>query len=215
MNATYRLPSKPFNDPMRFMLITNRTLAKESLENKIRAACASGVRLVQLREKDLNGKSLLLLAQSLRTTTTHYGATLIVNSRLDIALAAEADGLHLPEQALPVQTVRRFFSGLVGRSVHSIEGAKKAEHSGADYLLFGHIFETASKTTDARGLHALEEVCKSVSIPVYAVGGITPERVKACLSAGAFGVAVMNGVMSASDVQSTVKNFLNALNDTN
>lgn len=194
------------------MLITNRTLSESDLETTIEAACASGVRLVQLREKDLNGKSLLLLAQSLRTITTHYGATFIVNSRLDIALAAQADGLHLPEQALPVQTVRRFFSGLVGRSVHSIAGAKEAEQSGADYLLFGHIFETASKTTDAHGLHALEEVCKSVSIPVYAVGGVTPERASMCLKAGAFGVAVMNGVMSASNVQTSVNAYLTALN---
>lgn len=200
---------------MRLILITNRTLAKESLENKIQAACDSGAKLIQLREKALNGKSLFLLAQSLRAITAKCGTKLIVNSRLDIALAVSADGLHLPEDALPVQTVRRFFRHLVGRSVHSVESAKEAEQVGADYLLFGHIFETASKTTAPRGLNALEEVCKSVSIPVYAVGGITPERVKACLSAGAFGVAVMNRVMSASDVQGTVKNFLNALNDTN
>lgn len=194
------------------MLITNRTLAESDLETKIEAACASGVRLVQLREKDLKGQSLLFLAQSLRTITTHYGATFIVNSRLDIALAAEADGLHLPEQALPARTIRQLFTSLLGRSVHDIAGAMEAEQSGADYLLFGHIFETASKTTDARGLHALEEVCKSVSIPVYAVGGITPERASMCLKAGAFGVAVMNGVMSASNVQTTVNAYLTALN---
>ncbi len=193
------------------MLITHRALAKDDLEKKIEAACETGVKLIQLREKELTAKSLFFLAQSLRAITAHYGAMLIVNSRLDIALATNADGLHLPEDALPVQTVRRFFSRLVGRSVHSVEGAKEAEQSGADYLLFGHIFETPSKSVPPRGLNALEEVCKAVSIPVYAVGGITPERVSACLNAGAFGVAVMNSLMSASDVQSAAKTYLDAL----
>lgn len=193
---------------MRLMLITNRALAKGDLEKIVETACQSGASLVQLREKDMDAKPLFHLAQSLRATTARYGAKLIINSRLDIALATEADGLHLPENELPVQTVKRFFSSLVGRSVHSVKGAKEAEQSGADYLLFGHIFETSSKAVAPRGLNALEEVCKAVSIPVYAVGGITPERVPECLKAGAFGVAVMNAVMSASDVRKAVKEFL-------
>lgn len=193
------------------MLITNRVLAKGELEKTIQTACESGARLVHLREKDLDAKPLFHLAQSLRKVTARYGAKLIINSRLDIALAVEADGLHLPENELPVHTVKRFFSSLVGRSVHSVEGAKEAEQSGADYLVFGHIFETSSKAVAPRGLNALEDVCKAVSIPVYAVGGITPERVPECLKAGAFGVAVMNAVMSASDVEKVVKAFLNVL----
>lgn len=196
---------------MRLMLITHRALAKGDLEKTVETACQSGARLVQLREKDLDAKPLFRLAQSLRAITARYGAKLLINSRLDIALAAKADGLHLPENELPVQTVKRFFSALVGRSVHSVEGAKEAEQSGADYIIFGHIFETASKTVAPRGLNALEEVCKTVSIPVYAVGGITPERVPECLKAGAFGVAVMNAVMSASDIRKVVKEFLNVL----
>lgn len=193
------------------MLITHRALAKSDLEKTVETACEAGARLVQLREKDMDAKPLFHLAQSLRAITARYGAKLIINSRLDIALAAEADGLHLPENELPVQTVKRFFSALVGRSVHSVEGAKEAEQSGADYLVFGHVFETSSKTVAPRGLNALEEVCKAVSIPVYAVGGITPERVSECLKAGAFGVAVMNAVMSASDIRKVVKEFLNVL----
>jgi len=193
------------------MLITNRTRALLPLEQVIERACEAGVSLVQLREKNLDGKPLFHLAQSLREVTSHHNAKLLVNSRLDIALAIDADGLHLPEHALPVQTVKRFFSNLVGRSVHSVEGARDAEQSGADYLIFGHIFETASKDGTPRGLNALQEVCKAVSIPVYAVGGVTPERVRVCVESGAFGVAVMNGIMSASDVQGAVSDYLNAL----
>jgi len=193
------------------MLITNRKRAALPLEALVEQACEAGVSLVQLREKNLDGKPLFHLAQSLREVTSHHNAKLLVNSRLDIALAIDADGLHLPEHALPVQTVKRFFSNLVGRSVHSVDGAKEAEASGADYLLFGHVFETASKENEPRGLNALQAVCKAVSIPVYAVGGITPERVRACLECGAFGVAVMNSIMSASAVKCVVGDYLNAL----
>jgi thiamine-phosphate pyrophosphorylase len=193
------------------MLITNRKRAALPLEALVEQACEAGVRLVQVREKDLDGKPLFHLAQSLRAVTSRHSAKLLVNSRLDIALAIDADGLHLPEHALPVQTVKRFFSNLVGRSVHSVEGAKEAEESGADYLLFGHVFETASKENEPRGLNALQAVCKAVSIPVYAVGGVTPERVRACLECGAFGVAVMNSIMSASAVKCVVGDYLNAL----
>jgi len=193
------------------MLITNRKRAALPLEALVEQACEAGVSLVQLREKNLDGKPLFHLAQSLREVTSHHNAKLLVNSRLDIALAIDADGLHLPEHALPVQTVKRFFSNLVGRSVHSVEGAKEAEESGADYLLFGHVFETASKENEPRGLNALQAVCKAVSIPVYAVGGVTPERVRACLECGAFGVAVMNSIMSASAVKCVVGDYLNAL----
>jgi thiamine-phosphate pyrophosphorylase len=193
------------------MLITNRKRAVLPLEALVEQACEAGVRLVQVREKDLDGKPLFHLAQSLRAVTSRHSAKLLVNSRLDIALAIDADGLHLPEHALPVQTVKRFFSNLVGRSVHSVEGAKEAEESGADYLLFGHVFETASKENEPRGLNALQAVCKAVSIPVYAVGGVTPERVRACLECGAFGVAVMNSIMSASAVKCVVGDYLNAL----
>lgn len=193
------------------MLITNRKRAALPLEALVEQACEAGVSLVQLREKNLDGKPLFHLAQSLREVTSHHNAKLLVNSRLDIALAIDADGLHLPEHALPVQTVKRFFSNLVGRSVHSVDGAKEAEASGADYLLFGHVFETASKESEPRGLNALQAVCHAVSIPVYAVGGITPERVRACLECGAFGVAVMNSIMSASAVKCVVGDYLNAL----
>jgi thiamine-phosphate pyrophosphorylase len=193
------------------MLITNRKRAALPLEALVEQACEAGVSLVQLREKNLDGKPLFHLAQSLREVTSHHNAKLLVNSRLDIALAIDADGLHLPEHALPVQTVKRFFSNLVGRSVHSVDGAKEAEASGAEYLLFGHIFETASKENEPRGLNALQAVCKAVSIPVYAVGGVTPERVRACLECGAFGVAVMNSIMSASAVKCVVGDYLNAL----
>jgi thiamine-phosphate pyrophosphorylase len=193
------------------MLITNRKRAALPLEALVEQACEAGVSLVQLREKNLDGKPLFHLAQSLREVTSHHNAKLLVNSRLDIALAIDADGLHLPEHALPVQTVKKFFSNLVGRSVHSVEGARDAEQSGADYLLFGHVFETASKENEPRGLNALQAVCKAVSIPVYAVGGVTPERVRVCVESGAFGVAVMNGIMSASAVKCVVGDYLNAL----
>lgn len=193
------------------MLVTNRKLASRPLAEIVEDALDAGARLVQLREKDLDGKPLFQLAQTLRAVADRFGATLLVNDRLDIALAVDADGLHLPEASFPVQTAKRWFGGLIGRSVHSVSGAIEAERSGADYLAFGHVFETASKTSEARGLNALEAVCKAVSIPVYAIGGITPETARQCLERGAFGVAAMNAIMTASDARATVKAYLDAL----
>ncbi|MDW8438006.1 MAG: thiamine phosphate synthase [Chloroherpetonaceae bacterium] len=193
------------------MLITNRAVAVQPLEKILDEAFASGARLAQLREKNLDAKPLLTLARSLRDVASSHDAKLLVNGRLDIALAVDADGLHLPEDSLPVQTAKKFFRNLVGRSVHNVAGALDAERSGADYLVFGHVFETVSKASEPRGLNALEAVCKAVSIPVYAVGGITPENARRCLERGAFGVATMNGVMSAIDARAATVAYLDAL----
>jgi thiamine-phosphate diphosphorylase len=189
------------------MFITNRHLSPRPLAEIVAEACATGVRTVHLREKDLDGKPLYELALTLREITSHYNAQLIINGRLDVALAIGADGVHLPESALPIPAVKTFFSKLVGRSVHSVAGAKEAEQAGATYLMFGHIFETASKSASPRGLTALREVVSSVKIPVVAVGGITPENATACLANGASGVAVMGGIMTAVDIAMMVNQY--------
>jgi thiamine-phosphate pyrophosphorylase len=195
----------------RFMLISNRRLAALPLAAVIDEACSAGAKLIHLREKDLTGKPLYELALSIQEITRRCNAHLIVNSRLDIALAANADALHLPETALPVQSVRPFFKKKVGRSVHSVQGAIAAETAGADYLIFGHVFETSSKLFPPRGLKELNRVCKAVNIPVYAIGGVTPENAALCLNSGAFGIAAMNGVMNSGIVANTVAHYLRGL----
>jgi thiamine-phosphate pyrophosphorylase len=198
----------------RLMFITNRKLSVRPLSEIVESACASGVKLVQLREKDLNGKSLYELAVQLREVTSRHDAKLFINDRLDIALAVNADGIVIPETGLAVQTVKKIKPEfLVGRSVHSIDGAREAEASGADFLIAGHIFETPSKPNALpRGLALLHEISSTVKIPVFAVGGITPENARQCTQSGAFGVAAMSSVMQSADISKTIQAFQAALN---
>lgn len=196
----------------KLMVITNRAQTRLALPEWTEAACAAGARLIQLRERDLDAASLYHLAAQLRRITARYGTTLLINDRTDVALAIDAEGVVIPETGFPIQVVKKINPKfLVARSVHSVEGAKDAEARGADMLIFGHIFETASKPQlPPRGLDMLKEVAQSVKIPVFAVGGITAENAKQCLESGAFGVAVISQVAAATDVAKSVQALLQA-----
>lgn len=160
-----------------------------------------GARLVQVREKQLGAGALLDLTRELSHLTRRRGAALVVNDRLDVALAAGADGVHLPAAGLPPAAVRQLAGAplLVGASVHDAAAAAAAVAAGVDYLIFGHIFATASKSGLApRGLAALEQVVAAASgTPVLGIGGITPANAGLVRAAGAAGVAVMSSAMAA------------------
>lgn len=195
----------------RFIFITDRKLNNsKSLSLIVKSAAKAGVKAVMLREKDLNSKELIALAQSLMKITRPYTTTLLINERLDIALLSNADGLHLPESVLPISSFRRKeLNFIIGKSVHSKANAIKAEREGADYVLFGPIFRTPSKIRYGKpqGLNKLKEVCKSVNIPVFAVGGITPQRAGNCLENGAHGVAVIRSIIQSQNIRRTVSEF--------
>lgn len=139
-------------------------------------------------------------------------ARILINDRLDVALAAHAGGVHLGEQSLPPQQARRLASAprredfIIGVSCHSLEAAKTAERGGADYLFFGPIFATPSKAAYGapQGLTRLADVCRSVKLPVLAIGGITLENAVSCLSAGASGIAAIRLFQDASDLPALV-----------
>lgn len=177
------------------------------------AARLAGVDYLQLREKDLPAGELYNLARQIKEVLP-AGTRLLVNDRLDVALAAGADGVHLGENSLPPAAARRLLGPdkILGVSVHSVEGARRAAAAGADHLLFGHIFTTASKAgLPPRGLTTLAEVAANVNIPVIALGGITVDRVTGCLAAGAGGVAVMSAVMAAREPAAAVTALRRAL----
>jgi thiamine-phosphate pyrophosphorylase len=196
-------------------LITSRMLCYPApLEKIVREACDAGIRAVQLREKDLSGKALYEEACTLRETTKRNGANLLVNDRLDIALATDADGIHCPENGLPISTARRLCPDkTIGASVHSLESAAEARNDGAHFIVFGPIFPTPSKAAygPPQGLDALSTVCRQTGIPVFAVGGVSPENALLCLENGAAGVAVVSAVMSAENITRAVKQFERAL----
>lgn len=180
--------------------------AQEALLRKIEAASSAGVDWIQIREKDLSGRDCALLARdALRCVTNSSGgnavaARLLVNDRLDIALAEHAGGVHLGENSLPVAEAKRLASPradgknfLIGVSCHSLGAAKSAERDGADYVFFGPVFATPSKALYGapQGLKGLAEVCGAVCIPVIAIGGITLENGAGCLRVGAAGLAAI------------------------
>ena len=178
------------------MLVTDRALVGgvDRLVEAAAAAVEGGVNAVQLREKDLAPADLARLAGQLRAAIGGR-ALLIVNGNADVACEIAADGLHLPADA---PFARPDGVALVGRSVHSVEAAVRAEREGADYLIAGPIYETPSHPgVPAAGVRLISAIVAAVSVPVVAIGGITASRVPDVLSAGASGVAVISAVLGA------------------
>lgn len=196
-------------------LITDRAAAPRPPADVVEECLAAGLRAVQLREKDLEARDLLALADVLREATRRHGARLIVNDRADVALAASADGVQRTHASLPVSALRQITPPgfLVGASVHSEAEAREAGAQGADFIVFGPVYDTASKRRygPPQGLARLEMVAHAVDRPVLAVGGLTPSRVPEVLAAGAAGVAVIGAVYAAARPADATKAFLDAL----
>jgi thiamine-phosphate diphosphorylase len=198
------------------MLITNRDrLRGRRLEEVCSQAVDGGVTTVQLREPGLRGGDLYDLAVTVHAVVRGR-ALLIVNDRVDVAVAAGADGVHLPEHSMPLQRLRDYAGDacIIGRSVHSVEAAVRAEREGADYLLAGNVYETASKPgAPAAGPGLVRAVAEAVRVPVLAVGGITAERVAETVAAGADGIAVIGAVLDADDPAHAARRLRQALDD--
>jgi len=196
-------------------LITDRAAAPRPPADVVEECLAAGLRAVQLREKDLEARDLLALADTLSEATQRHGARLIVNDRADVALAAGADGVQRTHVSLPVSALREIAPPgfLVGASVHSEAEAREAAVQGADFIVFGPVYDTASKRRygPPQGLGALEAVARAVDRPVLAVGGLTPERVADVLAAGAAGVAVIGAIYAAARPADATKAFLDVL----
>ncbi len=200
----------------RLLLVTDRTQAgSRSLPSLIRQAVSAGLPAVQLRERDLSIQQLLPLAQEIQSITASCAVPLIVNDRVDLMMALNFEGVHLRSDSLPPLPVRQMIGSrrLIGVSTHSVEDARCANQSGADYVVFGPIFETPSKRSfgPPLGLHLLADACRRSSVPVLAIGGITCERVHDVRRAGAHGVAVIGALLSRDDIGEAVREFRQAL----
>ncbi|MEJ2009410.1 MAG: thiamine phosphate synthase [Acidobacteriota bacterium] len=176
--------------------ITDRhALAPKPLLPHLQAAVRAGVDLVQVREKDLATRELVELAVAAVEASRGSETRIVINDRLDVALAAGAHGVHLGGQSVPVEVVRRHVGKdfLLGASCHWLDQALEAEAGGADYFLLGPVFDTPSKRRygPPLGLDKFSEVAHRIKIPVLALGGITVERVRGCLAAGAAGIAAI------------------------
>jgi thiamine-phosphate pyrophosphorylase len=199
----------------RLYLVTDRgQTGGQPLPEVVEECLAAGLRAVQLREKDLPDDALAGLARSLRASTRRHGARLFVNGRLEVALAVGADGIQRGHDAPPVATLRSRAPALaIGASVHALEEALAAEAEGAAFLVFGPVFDTPSKRAwgPPQGVRALEKVAGAVSAPVFAIGGLTPERVAEVRGAGAHGVAVISAIFAAPRPGEATRRFLDAL----
>ena len=194
-------------------LITDRTqvATNHTLLSAIDSALQGGVKAIQLREKDLSAAELLPLARELRELTRNYDARLLINDRIDIALAVQADGVHLGEHSLPTDVVRQLVGPklLIGVSTHSNAAISSAAKQGADFVTFGPVYATPSKAAfgPPQGLKALAEACRGSSLPVFALGGITPPRVAEVRQAGASGVALISAIFANPSPRTAAESF--------
>ena len=197
-------------------LITDRhQTAGRPLTDVVRAALQGGVRAVQLREKDLPDDELLELAGNLRRLTRESGAHLLINSRIDICRAVGADGVQLGVSGISVDEARRALGDrlLIGYSAHSLAEACSAQSSGADFVTFGPVFHTPSKAAHGEpvGLDRLGEACKTLAIPVFALGGIKQNSIAGVMAAGARGVALISAIIAARDPLAAASSLLQTI----
>jgi thiamine-phosphate pyrophosphorylase len=186
-------------------VITDETVAHGLSHVEIaRKVAEGGADVIQLRDKARTGKDLLSIAVQIRQISRSSGAMFVINDRLDLALACDADGVHLGQEDLPVTFARKVSPPgfIIGTSVRTVQEAMIAETEGADYLALSPIFDTATKSDagPGKGLDRLKEIKSAVSIPVIAVGGIGRGNVRQVMDAGADGVAVISAIVGQKDI---------------
>ncbi|SHK57953.1 thiamine phosphate synthase [Thermocrinis minervae] len=182
----------------RLYAITDPKAYGEDFFGTLKKVLERGVRMIQLREKEISAREYYQKALKARQITREYSALLLINERVDIAIAVEADGVHLPENSLPPSVVKKLKKDLiVGYSAHNLESAIYAQQEGADFVTLSPIFRTESHPeVEPLGPGALKEVSQRLSIPVFALGGVTWDRIKLCYKNGAYGVASIRMFLS-------------------
>ncbi len=203
-------------DELSLCLVTDRTQTRgRDLVAVVGECLAAGLPTVQVREKDLGAAGLAFLCRRLLAPARDVGAMLVVNDRVDVALAVGAGAVQRTHASLPVDDIRAIAGRRlrIGASVHSLQDAVDAELKGADWVTYGPVYETPSKRPygPPQGLERLAEVARGLRIPVIAIGGITPERVKEVREAGARGVAAISFILAADSPADATRRFLEVL----
>ena len=200
----------------RLLVVTDRHQTKgRPLVPLLQQVLAAGATAIQLRERDLSARELVTLAREVQVLTASYRSQLLINDRIDVALALEGVGVHLRSNSLSPSVARRLLGPerLMGISVHSVEEAVQAESQGADYIVIGPIYETPSKQMfgPPLGVQTLEKACGLIRIPIIGIGGVIAERAREMRRAGAFGVAVITAILGADDIESATRELLDAV----
>lgn len=197
-------------------LVTDRSLVQgKDLLRILEQALDGGLRAIQLREKDLGGRELFILAEKVKALCNRYRACLFVNDRVDVALGVDAEGVQLGSASMPVDVVRTLVgqTKIIGVSTHSLKEAEEAQRAGADFVLFGPIYFTPSKAAYGKpqGILSLKEVVEKISLPVYAIGGIKAENIAEVKETRVRGVALISAIMSVHDPRRAAQEILEAL----
>jgi len=196
-------------------LVTDRKQTAKPLLDVIREASEASGLAIQFREKDLSMREQLEMALEIRKITKQFAVPLFINDRVDLCLAIDADGVHLPATGLPITVARKMLGKQkgIGVSCHSLEDVLRAESEGADFALLGPIYDTPSKRAYGPPLEIdyFREVKQTTSIPLFAIGGIKEETLKEVIEAGANGVAMISPIMKAKNVAEQCRTILEAI----
>lgn len=200
-------------------LVTDSTGFEENeFLNKIEEACKSGITLLQLREKEKAGREFLGLAFKVKEITDKYNVPLIINDRIDIAMAVDSAGVHLGQSDINVKYARRLLGNnkIIGATTKTVEQAKEAIIEGADYLGVGAIYETTTKVkTKITSIETLNEICNSVNIPVIAIGGLNVENLSILKESKISGIAVVSAIMKSKDTKKAVEDLKRIIKEYN
>jgi thiamine-phosphate pyrophosphorylase len=207
-----KLPKPDFD----LYLITDRTQTKgRDLLWVLEQALDAGVKAIQLREKDLSGRDLFSLAEKLSNLCQSYRSALFINERIDIALAVDAAGVQLGNGSVPVPIARKLLGAhkMIGSSSHSLEEAMEAQEGGADFVLFGPVYLTPSKTAYGapQGLNRLKEIVEKISLPVYAIGGVKLDYIPDLRRVGVVGIALISAIISSDSPKAATNELLRVM----
>lgn len=199
----------------RLYLVTDSTgFKEEEFLNKIEEGCKAGVTLVQLREKDKSGREYLNLAFKVKEVTDKYNIPLIIDDRLDIAMAVDAAGVHLGQSDINIKYARKILGKdkIIGATAKTVNQAKEAVEEGANYLGVGAIYPTTTKVkTVITDIKTLNEICDTVNIPVVAIGGLNAKNCSILNESKISGIAVVSAIMKEKDTEKAVKNLISKL----
>ncbi len=194
-----------------YLVTDSADFSKNEFLARIKAACEGGITLLQLREKERGGKEYFELAKKVKKITDGYGIPLIIDDRVDIALAADCAGVHVGRSDLPVSEARRLLGAdkIVGATAKTVEQALEAKAQGADYLGVGAIYPTTTKVkTILTKVSTLSEIKKASGLPIVAIGGLTADNYGVLNASGADGIAVVTAIMKSPDPKSSAEELL-------
>ena len=205
---------KPRVDYTLYLCTDRELMSEDTLEKSVELAIQGGVSVVQLREKDCSGREFLQVAREVKQITDAYEIPLIINDRIDIAMAVDADGVHLGQSDIPAHTARELLGPdkIIGVSAYNKELAVEAQKEGADYLGVGDIFGTSTKAgTHHVEIDTLRRICQAVKIPVVAIGGINLSNVTKLAGTGIQGTAVISAIIASKNITEAATKMLSLL----